>query len=479
MEDKVDRSSVKMLLEENYIIVCDINVYLRIYDYSPEFAEFAIACLSAIKDFLYMTYTSFLEYKKHYIGKYVSAKTKIENYNKKLDELTEKFQSDLAKEFDRIGQYHFPDMEDLKIVAIDKVGELKKMFDDYYDNHELLVAINEQYLQQDPIKAFVDSISERVLLPYSLEKIYELCDEGKKRFKKGIPPGFKDKEKEGIRQYSDFILWSEIIEYSSRFHKNIVFVTDDVKADWWKKITNEAGSTSQAFHSKLVEEFERKTGQEIIALTSTELFKKVSQDFGVEVTDTISMALKQTIDQYVFDIQHKAFEKVMDEIAYYPSEYIDEMSADIGTEGLEDCEIESYDLVGYSLVERNKTEMIYLLSYQVSLSAVSYDYWGRDDDTKEIIKSPPNRHTFEGTIQLQVVRVVDDFVDLLYDNSFNDVSIISGELKQTQYISGMEEEYEPYDDGQNYCPKCGKAMTFETDALNGFCIECTNKHEDI
>ena len=146
----------------------------------------------------------------------------------------------------------------------------------------------------------------------------------------------------------------------------------------------------------------------------------------------------------------------------------------IGTEGLEDCEIDSYDLVEYSLVERNDTEMIYTLSYQVSLSAISYDYWGRDDDTKEIIKSPPNEHVFEGMIHLQVTRVVDDFVDLLHDNSFDDVSIIYGELEQIQFISGIEKEYEP-----NYCPKCGKVMTFETDALNGFCIECTNKYEDI
>ena len=471
--------SISQLIQNNHIIFCDTNVFLRIYDYSPEFAEFAINCLSAVRDNLYLTYTSSLEYNKHYQGKYASAKTKIENYNKRLDEITEKYKEDVSKEFERIEQYHFPDMQELKILAIEKVTELKKLFNDYYDNHELLVAVNEQYLEQDPIKGFVDSMFERVLLPYSVERLYELCDEGKKRFKKGTPPGFKDKEKDGVRQYSDFLLWNEIIEYSAHHHKDIVFVTDDVKADWWDTVTSDDGSTVKIFHPKLVEEFERKTGQKIIALTSMELFKQVSRDFGIEVTDTVSMALKQTIDQYVLDIQYKAFEKIMDELAYYPSEYIDEMSADIGTEGLEDCEIENYDLVEYSLVERNETEMIYLLSYQVSLSAVSYDYWGRDDDTKEIIKSPPNQHVFEGTIQLQVVRVVDDFVDLLYENSFNDVSIISGELEQTQYISGMEEEYEPYDDGENYCPKCGKVMTFETDALNGFCVECTNKHEEI
>lgn len=189
------------------------------------------------------------------------------------------------------------------------------------------------------------------------------------------------------------------------------------------------------------------------------------------------MALDQTIDDYITDIKYKAFEKIQDEITYYPTEYINEMSADISSEGLDECEIDDYELRDYALIERNDTEMIYELSYQVTLSATSCDYWGRDDDTKEIITSPPNEHVFEGVIKLQVTRVVDDFVDLLYDNSFNDVSIISGELEQTKFISGMEED-EPYECGGNYCPRCGNPLALDNDALNGFCVSCTNKYDD-
>ena len=29
------------------------------------------------------------------------------------------------------------------------------------------------------------------------------------------------------------------------------------------------------------------------------------------------------------------------------------------------------------------------------------------------------------------------------------------------------------------CPKCGKPLSFETDALNGFCIKCTKESDDI
>jgi len=474
----MDNNTIKKLIDMGYVVFCDTNVYLRIYDYSPEFADFAIKCLFEIKESLYLTRTSFLEYEKHYMAKYASAKTKIENYNKKLNEITTEYREDLMKEFDRIQQYHFPDMDSLKAAAITKVDELKALFSLYYDEHELLVAINDQYLTQDPIKCFIDLLSQRILPGYTMEKIYDLCDEGEKRFKKQTPPGFKDKGKEGVRQYSDFILWSEIIEYATRNKTDIVFVTDDVKADWWENVEDANGTNVRTFHSKLITEFERKTGQKIVALTSNDLFSEISSDYGIVAADTVNMALAQTIDQYVSKIKDKAFDTIQDAIVYYPTEYINEISADIGSEGLDDCEIDDYELIEYELIERNDTEMIYMLSYQVSLSATSCEYWGRDEDTKDIITSPTNEHLFEGVIKVQVTRVVDDFVDLLYDNSFDDVSIVSGELEQTKFISGMHEE-DPYESGGNYCPKCGKPLTFDNDALNGFCVECTDKYDDI
>ena len=472
----MDRISIKALIDEGHVVICDTNVYLRIYDYSPEFAAFAIECLSSIKNSLLVTYTSHLEYKKHYMAKYAAAKTKIENYSKKLDELTASYKESIAKEFERINQYHFPDMDVLRASAEELIDRLTTLFDDYYDNHELLVAVNDEYLKMDPIKSFFDSISGQVLSAYSLEKIYEICDEGQKRFKKQQPPGFKDKNKDGIRQYSDLILWNEVIDYCIQHKKNIVFVTDDVKADWWEVVENDDGTTSKIFHNLLTAEFQRKTGQEIIALTSNDLFSLVSADYGVSISDAISMALTQTTDDYIDAISWKAFEKISDELAYSQNEYInDEGVCDIGSEGLSEFEIDDYTLIDHFLLERNDKEIIYRLKYKVTLLATSCDYWGRDDDTREAILSPPNEHVFEGTVELEVIRVVDDFVDLIHDNSFNEVSIVSGDFLQTSFKCGYEDDVA--DEAENYCPHCGNAMRFEEDAGNGFCIKCTQKYD--
>lgn len=47
----------------------------------------------------------------------------------------------------------------------------------------------------------------------------------------------------------------------------MIFITDDVKADWWEVIDG-----NRQFHTKLIEEFE-KTGQQIVPMTSKDFFQ--------------------------------------------------------------------------------------------------------------------------------------------------------------------------------------------------------------
>ena len=117
----MDKLSIKAILEAGAIVICDTNVYLRLYDYSPQFADFGIQCLSAIKDALMVTYTTGLEYKKHYMAKYAAAKTKIENYNKKLDELRKEREKFLNGEKNRYysGQALFAANENLHKEFVD------------------------------------------------------------------------------------------------------------------------------------------------------------------------------------------------------------------------------------------------------------------------------------------------------------------------------------------------------------------------
>lgn len=47
------------------IIVYDANLFLHVYLYSPDYSEYAVSCLDAIKDYLVMPSMIEIEYKKH------------------------------------------------------------------------------------------------------------------------------------------------------------------------------------------------------------------------------------------------------------------------------------------------------------------------------------------------------------------------------------------------------------------------------
>ena len=73
----------------------------------------------------------------------------------------------------------------------------------------------------------------------------EIYKEGERRYKKQIPPGYKDEGKEGfymvgdkeyIRKYGDLLLWQEIIEKAQTDNlKHVILITGDLKEDWWLK----------------------------------------------------------------------------------------------------------------------------------------------------------------------------------------------------------------------------------------------------
>lgn len=461
-----------MIENDNYRIICDTNVLLRLYDYSPEFAFFAIKCLNTVQGDISITYTTQLEYEKHHRGKYNYAKSKIEKIDEKFVSLTNEYKNEVFKEFNRIAQYRFPDIDTLKNRISNIILMLSDTFTEYSENHELLVAVNERYLETDSVYALYQNLFK--MTPYSFERLYQICDEGYKRYKNKQPPGFMDKGKDGIRLYCDLILWNEILDYSINEDKNIIFITDDVKDDWWETRKLEDGSITKNFHSKLVSEFEKKTNHAITAYTSSEFFELIATEFSIEKTSEVDLALSQTTDSFVDAIQFKAFERIEDELVYSQEKYVDTINAHIGSEGLSEFEVEDYELIGYQLYEQNNETIYYELTYQVKLSATSCEYWGRDDDTKEIITSPDNQHIFIGDLVLMVERCVDDFIDLLYDSDFDNVEIISCELEEAEYIEWSDEPDEKYED---YCPKCGKGLTFESDAVNGYCRECTDKYD--
>lgn len=142
----------------------------------------------------------------------------------------------------------------------------------------------------------------------------------------------------------------------------------------------------------------------------------------------------------------------MEEIYSNPSDYLE--SGDIGSEGIDDVDISECSPTGQQLIYSELIEdgvsIVYELEYEMEIYCISYEYWGRDEDTKEVIRSPGIEHTFKGSIIVRTERIikkkdVEANTNYLKEDSEDDIEIIENKIKQ---ISVNNECY-IYDDEES------------------------------
>lgn len=110
---------------------------------------------------------------------------------------------------------------------------------------------------------------------YDENRISEIYKIGIDRYDKKIPPGYKDKDKPSDRQrYGDLIIWLQIIDYSRTANKDIIFVTDDVKEDWWATYKDDKLGPRR----ELIHEFRKETNGHIIWFYTAERFLSFAKD---------------------------------------------------------------------------------------------------------------------------------------------------------------------------------------------------------
>lgn len=125
---------------------------------------------------------------------------------------------------------------------------------------------------EDDIKDEIINIFDgKIGCGFDEEKLKEIFKEGESRYKEKIPPGYMDKVKDEVkdknehqcltendkksRVYGDLLIWKQIIEKSKQDNKNVIFITNDSKEDWWKL----EGPNTLGPRGELIKEFEKET----------------------------------------------------------------------------------------------------------------------------------------------------------------------------------------------------------------------------
>ena len=108
----------------------------------------------------------------------------------------------------------------------------------------------------------------------------EWYQEAEYRFQQRIPPGYHDERqnesKRTIKQYGDVILWFQLLEFIRGAQKPVLFITDDVKDDWW--LSHEEGRGPLRPRPELIQEMYTETGM-FLWMYPGNAFTKKARDF--------------------------------------------------------------------------------------------------------------------------------------------------------------------------------------------------------
>lgn len=193
-----------------------------------------------------------------------------------------------------------------KFITEDKISSGKAFLDAFIEELSILENKQSDVNDVDKMKDIVLKIFEgkigESLSKKDLEEIYKF---GEKRYDNNIPPGYKDKAKQGAykvedkdfsRKYGDLILWKEIVKKAGEGdHHHVVLVTGDVKEDWWlEKRGKKLGPRKELLNEIYTEAPNLKT---FYMYDTSSFLRYAKSELSLEISDSSISQAKDLIER--------------------------------------------------------------------------------------------------------------------------------------------------------------------------------------
>ncbi|MDS7966024.1 MULTISPECIES: PIN-like domain-containing protein [Acinetobacter] len=293
------------ILWERAIFIFDTNVLLNLYRYQASTRDALLEVIEKLAQRVWIPYHVGLEFQRNRLT------VIAEQYNRfsKVKNIVEEAISTMEKEFEelQLRNRHTHINPDKLIEETKKLASI--FFNELNELEKQSININ----SNDQIRVRLDTLfKDKIGLPPSNQKIIDdISKDGENRYKNSIPPGYKDSSKGdknpdefsygGIlykRKFGDLIIWKQIIKFvEENEHKNIIFITDDNKADWWWKVNSSSGPKTIGVRPELKDELTRQGKVDNFHVYNTESFLRYANShLGTQVT-------KETIEE-IRDISH-------------------------------------------------------------------------------------------------------------------------------------------------------------------------------
>ncbi len=255
-------------LWEKGIIVFDTNVLHDLYRYSEDTVKILLSIMDSVKDRIWIPYQVSKEYHKNLNGIISGQVNKYQDSIKTLQ--------DFKRQIEEKRNHPFLNPELHK-----EINDFCKKFDSELDLKKDKV---KSLINENPIKEkLADLLDDKVGEKFSEEQLQKIFEEGERRYKSNIPPGYKDAKKHGVEKFGDLVLWKEILEKNKNHDKPLIFITGDKKEDWFQI---EMGLTIGP-RPELIDEFFG-VKKNLFYCYPTDSFLKYAKEYlDIEINDSI------------------------------------------------------------------------------------------------------------------------------------------------------------------------------------------------
>ena len=422
------------------MIVLDTNIILDLARYSLYTSKNILKIFNQCIGSIWIPNQVYEEYTKNKYPVFGELKKRYSSFEKNLLEIINESEKKIEKNLN--GSYKYFSNKVLLQELSKKIEEFRDIIKSYKDSvgieYDEITSDSPKIIEE--IEYFISDLrkKERVGEKIGFKEQLDIIKEGEVRYRYKLPPGFMDCEKNGIEKFGDLFVWKEILKLPSKY----------IKDDWWSK--DKSGKLEM--RRELLDEFNEVNKNTCINFMTMSTFQKYASDVYDLYEFEVYVDLNRNDELFIDRIEDRISNHILEEIYSNPSDYLE--SRDIGSEGIDDVDISECSPTGQQLIYSELIEdgvsIVYELEYEMEIYCISYEYWGRDEDTKEVIRSPGIEHTFKGSIIVRTERIikkkdVEANTNYLKEDSEDDIEIIENKIKQ---ISVNNECY-IYDDEES------------------------------
>lgn len=305
----MEKSDVYGIID-NLVIIPDTNILLYLYKCSFNASKNIVDLLNKMKDKVIIPNRVYEEYISHKDNEQAKIDKKYDTFTKDLKSQVDGLKRKVGSSISESRKYEFPDCDVLETGINTWIDKIKSSITAY--ERSLSSEKQNKSIQIDNVEQIIQywSNQKRIRQKPSIIEILEYIKEGEFRYRYKMPPGYMDEDKDKIskgeidtfetrvRKYGDLFVWKEILSVGSSADGNkVLFITNDVKEDWWILQGEQDNKSPVCMREELKQEYAATTGNDKIEFLTLSKFYELFSNY-YKICD-IKTTLELEYESYV------------------------------------------------------------------------------------------------------------------------------------------------------------------------------------